>query len=415
MNVIEVAIIGAGPYGMSIAAHLRARGVSFRIFGEPMQFWREMPPAMFLKSRGSAANIYTPGNRFPFAKYSEDRGLEPAEPCAIADFARYGVVVQQAILPEVESIEVVHIAGTVGGFKITLSNSEELVAGRIVVAIGLKAFARMPQQLLGLPRELASHTGDHSKFDNFNGRKVCVLGGGQSALQAAALLHEAGADVEVLVRKSKIDFSSRVAGRRSLFQRLRRPANRLGFGLKSWVLDTFPGAVYYLPDRWRVPFVRSFLGPSVAWWLRERVTDKFPIHTDCSLLGAEAREGRLALRIHEQNKGEYEVLCDHMVAGTGFKVDVDRLQFLDASLRQAIARIDGSPRLDRYFQSSVNGLHFVGTMSALSFGPLFRFVVGADYTSRALARHFANVTSSLSPASAPKMASPKHSMRPRLS
>jgi cation diffusion facilitator CzcD-associated flavoprotein CzcO len=342
MNVIDVAIIGAGPYGMSIAAHLRARGVSFRIFGEPMQFWREMPPAMFLKSNSSAADIYAPGNRLTFVKYSKDRGLEPVEPCAIADFARYG-------MPEIETIEVIHIAGSAEGFKIALSNSEELVAGRVVVATGLKAFARMPQELRGLPPELASHTGDHATFDDFNGKKVCVLGGGQSALQAAALLHEAGAFVEVLVRKSKINFSSRMAGRGSLFQRLRRPTSRLGIGLKSWVLDSFPGAVYFLPDRWRVPFVKSFLGPSVAWWLRERVTDKFPIHTNCSLLGANAREGRLALRIHEQNKGDYEVLCDHIVAGTGFKVDIDRLQFLDANLRQAIARVDGAPRLDGAF------------------------------------------------------------------
>jgi hypothetical protein len=76
---------------------------------------------------------------------------------------------------------------------------------------------------------------------------------------------------------------------------------------------------------------------------------KFPIHTNCSLLGAESRDRRLLLRIHDKNRGKYEVLCDHIVAGTGFEVDVDRLHFLDASLRQAIARIDRSPRLDRYF------------------------------------------------------------------
>jgi hypothetical protein len=407
-NVVDVAIIGAGPYGMSIAAHLRARGISYRIFGEPMQFWREMPPAMFLKSLGTATNICTPDNRFPFAKYSKDRGLEPDEPCAIADFARYGIFVQQAAVPEVEPIEVIHVARNAESFEITLSNTENFIARHVVVAIGLKAFARMPQEVLALSSELASHTCHHASFERFRGKRVFVLGAGQSALQAAALLHEAGAQVEVLVRKSEIDFSSRMPSQRSLFERLRRPRSGLGPGLKTWVLDTFPGALYFMPDRWRVPFVRSFLGPSVAWWLRERVTDKFPIHMNCSLLGAEARDGRLALRVHHQDRGDYEILCDHIVAGTGFEVDVDRLEFLDARLRQAIARVDRSPRLDRRFQSSVNGLHFVGTMSAMSFGPLFRFVVGAGYTSRVLTRHFAKSTNL--PAPTLGMASPEHSI-----
>ena len=399
MNVIDVAVIGAGPYGLSIAAHLRSRGISFRIFGEPMQFWREMPSSMFLKSNSSATNIYTPkSDRLTFAEYSKRLGLETFEPCAIADFARYGIFIQKSVLPEVERLEVIHVTGTAGHFEITLSNSESLIARRVVVAIGIKSFARMPHELLGLPPELATHTCDHSTFDIFGGKKVCVLGAGQSALQAAALLHEAGAQVEVLVRGPLIDLGTYTGLRRSLAQRLRRPKNRLGYGWKSWVLDAFPGAFYFVPDRWRIPFVRSFLGPSVAWWLRDRVIDKFPIRTSCSLLASKATCGRLALHIHEKGKGEFDVLCDHVVAGTGFEVDVDRINFLDASLRRAITRIDRSPRLDSCFQSSVTGLHFVGTMSALNFGPLFRFVVGADYTSRVLGRHFANLTRSPAPA-----------------
>ena len=249
MNIIDVAIVGAGPYGLSIAAHLRARGISFRIFGEPMQFWREMPPSMFLKSNSSATNIYTPpSDRLMFATYCKDRALEAFEPCAIADFARYGIFVQKAILPQVEPIEVIHIAGTAGYFEVTLSNLEKLIARRIVVAIGLKAFARMPDELLGLPPELASHTCDHSTFDDFVGQKVYVLGAGQSALQAAALLHEAGAYVEVLVRRSVI-----------------------------------PGACYFVPDRWRIPFVRSLSRAEAAcsWWLRYRAPNSSTRNQAC--------------------------------------------------------------------------------------------------------------------------------------
>jgi thioredoxin reductase len=393
-RIVEVAIIGAGPYGLSIAAHLRESGISIRIFGEPMQFWREMPPAMFLKSLGSATDIYTPGDRFPFVDYCKARGLEPEEPCAIADFARYGIEVQQTVVPEVEPVNVRQLARHPEGFEITLANSERLLARHVVVAIGLKAFASMPAEVRGLPEELASHTCHHASFGRFAGKKVFVLGAGQSAMQAAALLHEAGAEVEVLVREAKVEFSSHSTGEPSLYDRLRRPKSGLGSGLKNWLLEAVPGGLYEVPDRWRVPFVKTHLGPKVAWWLRERVSDKFPIHTHTSLIAARSQAERLTLSIRDQSKGVYEVTCDHIVAGTGFVVDVDRIDFFEPNLRQSIARVEGSPRLDRRFQSSVPGIFFVGTMSAMSFGPMFRFVVGAAYTSRVLTRYFAGLTPS---------------------
>ena len=277
-----------------------------------------------------------------------------------------------------------------------------------MIAVGLKAFARIPKELADFPPALVSHTCEHSTFDTFAGKKVFVLGAGQSALQAAALLHEAGAHVEVLVRKSRIEFSSRSPGKRSWLERIRRPKSGLGVGPKNWLLSTFPGAVHYLPDSWRVPFVKKFLGPSVAWWLKERVTDKFPIHYGCSITSARATDGRLAITLLDKDKNVREMSCDHLVAGTGFEVNLDRLAFLEPGLCQSIARIEKAPRLDGVFQSSVPGLLFVGTASAMSSGPLFRFVTGAPYTARVLARHFASlakrtahVRRDLSPAPAP--------------
>jgi pyruvate/2-oxoglutarate dehydrogenase complex dihydrolipoamide dehydrogenase (E3) component len=384
----SVAIIGAGPYGLSIAAHLRARGVPFRIFGEPMSFWREMPPRMFLKSLASATSIAMPdgGNLFP--DWSRARGLEAEEPCAIADFSTYGVDVQKVAVPEVEQVLATRVVRSKDGYQITLTTGETFSAGSVIVAVGLKTFARIPAELAGFSAEHVSHTCHHSTFETFRGKKVAVVGAGQSALQAAALLHECGASVEVFVRKSAIDFSVRTEGKRSLIDRIRWPKSGLGVGHKNWLLDSFPGVLRMVPDRWRVPFVKTHLGPSVAWWLRERVTGKFPVHVNSAVTSAELRDGRLALKVGDK-AGEREAVFDHIVAGTGFEMNIDRLAFLDAGIRSQLARIERSVRLDGNFQSSVPGLHFVGTVSAMSFGPLFRFVAGARYTARILSRHLA--------------------------
>lgn len=384
----SVAIIGAGPYGLSIAAHLRARGVPFRIFGEPMSFWREMPPQMFLKSLASATSIAIPDGTWLFPDWSRKHGLEDEEPCAIADFATYGIDLQKAAAPEVEPVVVSRVAPSKDGYQITLGTGETFSAGSVVVAVGLKTFARIPAELAGFPAEHVSHTCHHSTFETFRGKSVAVLGAGQSALQAAALLHECGASVEVFIRKSEIDFSVRTQGKRTLVDRLRWPKSGLGAGWKNWVLDSFPGALRMVPDRWRVPFVKSHLGPSVAWWLRERVTDKFPVHFNSAVKSAELRDSRLALKVSD-TAGTREQAFDHVVAGTGFDMNIDRLTFLDAGIRSQLARIERSVRLDGNFQSSVPGLHFVGTVSAMSFGPLFRFVAGARYTARVLSRHLA--------------------------
>jgi hypothetical protein len=204
-------------------------------------------------------------------------------------------------------------------------------------------------------------------------------------LQSAALLHEAGAKVELFVRGAKIHFSSEMPARRGFLAKLRRPDSGLGLGLKNWVMERFPGLVWYLPARWRIGFVKNHLGPSVAWWLAARVTDQFPIHYHASLRAAGIVDGKLRVAFTDANTGAVEnFFCDHLVAGTGFEVDIDRLAFLAPKLRSEIARMAGSARLDRSFQSSVPGLYFVGTVSAMSFGPLFRFVVGARYTAKTL-------------------------------
>jgi hypothetical protein len=382
--ICEVAIVGAGPYGLSIAAHLKERGVAHRIFGQPMLTWQKMPRGTFLKSLGFATDIYLPGRRNNFIAYSRERGLETVEPCAMADFARFGVLTQSLAVPNLETVEISRISREGDLFLVTTASNETFPARNVIVAVGLSHFAYIPEEFAGLSSTYVTHTSDWSDFGSFAGKDVCVIGAGASSLDAAAQLIDAGARPTLLVRGSGIGFSWKTPAKRSRWEMIRRPNSALGFGLRSWIFEVIPGLAHYMPDSWRVHMHRTHYGPLGGWWLRDRVEGKTPLRTHCSIVGAELRGERVALTIREEGKGQSEIVCDHVIAGSGFEMDADRLPFLDDEIKRGVRRIEKAPALDRRFQSTVPGLFFVGPMSSMSFGPLFRFVVGAQYTARTL-------------------------------
>lgn len=394
MSRVSVAIIGAGPYGLSLAAHLAARNVEHRIFGRPMQFWSEVAEASgerYLRTYCFGTNISTPNPGFAFADYSRPRGLETFEPCSIGDFAAYGHWFQQANVPWVEPVDVAHVAGQSDGFAVTLADGQRLVADRVVVAIGLTCFAYVPSAIASLPPALAVHTSQITSFAAFKGRDVAVIGAGQSALEAAALLHEAGARPQLLVREGSVGWMNRVPHSRSLWRRLRSPISSLGSGPKAWALAHFPGALHRFPTALRTRLIKNHLPPEGAWWLRERVENLVPVHVGATVDEAREVDGRVALRLRVANNGgERQLLVDHVIAGTGYDIDVERLAFLHPTLRCAIQRIGRAPGLNANFETSVPGLSVVGPASAMSFGPLFRFVAGAEYTAQVISAHLAS-------------------------
>ncbi len=405
MSQSAIAIIGAGPYGLSLSAHLSARKIEHRIFGRPMQFWSKVAQAgdeRYLKSYCFGTDLSSPMPGFSFADYNRPRGLETFEPCSMANFTAYGQWFQQKNVPWVESSDVAHVAPHSNGFALTLASGERVFALHVVVATGLAQFAYIPAALASLPPELALHSSHINSFLSFKGRRVAIIGAGQSALEAAALLHEVGASPELLVRAATVHWHQRVTpGRRSLWRRLRSPISNLGTGPKAWALTEFPGMMHRIPAAWRTRFVKRHLPAEGAWWLRPRVVDRVPMHFETSILAASEQGGRVALKLNDAAAGIVRQLnVDHVIAGSGFSIDVDRLQFLDPKLRACIRRLERAPDLDANFETSVPGLHFIGPTSAMSFGPLFRFVAGAEYTSRIVSAHLASqpLTAALSSA-----------------
>ena len=381
-----VAIVGAGPYGLSVAAHLDARGVPFRVFGPPMSFWREMPATLNLKSFAFATSLAIPRPHFTFPEYCRRHGLPDLEPCTMESFADYGLWVQRTLVPGVDPTPVAHVKRDDGGFLVTRGDRRVIRADNVLVATGLTGFSHVPDVFAGLPPDRVSHTSDHRGFAAFRGQRVAVIGAGASAIESATLLYEAGAEPLLIARRKELVFHDRFDPRRSIRERLRSPNSVLGPGRKSWVLEHFPMAVHFVPEARRVRFTRKYLGPAGPWWIRDRFRGNVPFVTEAEVNGARMENGKVRLLLQLPGSARVEVV-HHVLAGTGFEVDVDRIAFLDPDLRREVRRIERGPSLSRHFESSVRGLYFAGVSAAFSFGPLFRFVAGTRVAAPIIARH----------------------------
>jgi cation diffusion facilitator CzcD-associated flavoprotein CzcO len=386
----QVAVIGAGPNGLSVATHLRHRGLAVRAFGPPMSFWLRMPATINLKSFAWATNVAAPRPHFTYQEYCRAHGLQDVEPCSMASFAEYGLWAQRELVPDVVPTQVAGLRACGDGFELGLPGGETVRARRVVIATGLSYFENMPKELRALPPALASHTAAHTDYSVFAGKSVAVLGAGASAVEAAALVQEAGGRSLLLAREKELVFHTKLDAQRPLREKLRAPNSVLGPGRKSWVLEHFPPLLHYVPEARRVRFTHGYLGAAGPWWLRDRFFGKVAVQLRSRVTGAVERGGKVCLDVVEDGKpGARAMEFDHVIAWTGFVVDVDRIPFLDAALRARIRRIERSPALSRVFESSVRGLYFVGPAAALSFGPLFRFVTGASYAAPTVARHAA--------------------------
>ncbi len=393
----KVAIIGAGPYGLSLASHLRARGVPFNIFGRVMETWQEkMVEGMFLKSDGFASNLSDPEGRFTLKSYCAQHGIgyrDLGVPIPRRVFADYALEFQRRLVPNVDDGVVVSLARVNGGFTLGLSDGREVTASVVVVAVGLGYFKQIPAPLATLSPDHLSHSADHKRVDCFRQRDVIVLGGGASAMDLAIQLHEHGSNVRVVARTPEIRFQDRIVEPRTLWRRARRPASPIGLGWRSQIISDAPMLFHFLPESVRLRTVQGYLRPTPGWFTKEMVVGRIPTHAGLSLRGATARGGRVHLALADHRGAEQDMSADHVVAATGYKLDARRLDFLDRDLLAALNLAGDTPVLSRDFQSSVRGLYFAGPLSSNSFGPPMRFVVGAEFASRRIALHLAEFAS----------------------
>jgi FAD-dependent urate hydroxylase len=382
-NGCEIAVIGAGPYGLSVAAHLRHAGLSVRIFGEPMSFWRDhMPKGMRLRSPWRASHISDPAGLLSLDAFASEHHAERADQLPLQDFVTYGSWFQQRAVPDVDRRSVRRVEANAQGFRLTLADGEIIAAGRVVVATGLASQDYRPPAFRGLSAALVSHACEHADFSPLRGKHVAVIGRGQSACESAALLAEAGADVELICR-GELRWLGATGGEvpmRSAALELREllaAPSAVGPFPLSWLAE-FPAIARHMPFAMRDWFNKRCLKSGAAGWLKPRF-DAVKRNEGRAITGVRAAAGRITLDLDNGSRS-----FDHVILGTGYRIDVSRLDFLSPQLLTTIASVEGSPLLRSGFESSVPKLHFAGSYAVNSFGPLMRFVAGAPYAARAI-------------------------------
>jgi|SRR5215467_881764 len=390
MTKCDVAILGAGPYGLSAAAHLRTiKGLDVHTFGEPMSFWeRNMPLGMLLRSGWAATHIADPDQSLTLDAYKA-ASSNFSSPVPLDRFTDYGLWYQRRAVPDLDRRKVVRMESGTKGFRLILEKGETISARRVVVAAGISPFAWRPAEFASLPNFLASHTSEHRDLSKFAGKRVLVVGSGQSALESAALLHEAGAQTEVVARAHNINWLGGLVSR----------TIRFGLGPKLSTLlyaptDVGPAGISQIVAR--PDLVRRFPRPVQDWlrkrsirpagarWLVARL-QSVPMELGRSVVSAAALADQVRVKLDDGSQRT----VDHVLLGTGYRIDVTKYSFFAPGLARSISCQEGYPRLREGFETSVPGLHILGAPAVWSFGPLMQFVVGTHYTSRSLLRSIA--------------------------
>lgn len=392
-----VAVIGAGPFGLSTAAHLRARGIPVRVFGDPMVSWRDhMPAGMLLKSTPAASNLDAPQPGHTLVDYCDAAGIPrlvtDEDIVPVETFIAYGQWFQQKLVPELEQVRVVSVdRSEQGGFQLKLDSGESFTARAVVVATGLSGLSHLPPELAAAapdgpaPTGPLSHSSQHHDLTRYSGKELIVVGAGQSALETAALAAEAGARVRVVARgRGSVAF-----GAPPWKQPRLRPESPFGRAWSLWALTYYPHPYRHLPAGTRHYLVRRVLGPLGAWWLRDRFEGKVRVTEVDRILMADTSQEHPSLEVLTDAGTVDRLAADHVIAATGYRVDLAAMGFLGHGLRTALAVSRGTPRLGAGYVSSVPGLYFTGLPAAASYGPVMRFVCGTEFASPRLARHLA--------------------------
>jgi hypothetical protein len=377
----EVAVVGAGPYGLAAAAHLRGAGVHTQVFGEAMAFWRRnMPKGMRLRSAWHASHIGDPDRALTLDAYAQDCGLAPRQNLPLEEFVSYGEWFQACAVPDLDPRKVVRIETRDRGFRLVLDDGESVNAGRVIVATGLANQDFRPAAFAGAPAALVSHTSEHVDLARLAGLRVAVIGRGQSAAESAVLLSEAGVEVELISRGDVRWLGAQQCAAAIDSEPVWHPNKILvapsGVGPfpLNW-LNEAPGLVRRLPASVRGLANACSMRAGAAAWLLPR-SAAVRLNPGRNVAGVQIDGGRITLHLDDGAE-----TFDHVLLATGYRVDLARLGLLK-ELLGGIRCADGAPVLSPGFESSMPRLHFIGASAIASYGPLMRFIAGCPFTAR---------------------------------
>ena len=390
----DVVIMGAGPYGLSAAAHLLGQGLNVAIFGKPMELWRDfMPKGMLLRSYWWATNLSDPQKQFGLERYlNEILGRQPFDPVPGETIADYGVWFQKHVVPNVDETFIQTIEHREDAFEVTLVDGRVVICSSVIMAPGLQPYVYRAPEYAHLPKELVSHTAEHHTFDELVGKKVVTIGGGQSALESSALAYESGVQLEIVSRKALhwLSGDASFPASRPLLERLLEPKASIAPGWFNKIEETFPYSFQRLPRSTKDRFLSGIgsHGPAGSAWLKPRLLGKVPLHEKTTVQQIKETDNGLLLTLST----DQTLKADHIMLATGYQLDLTRLSMLGDSLLPRIRHDRGAPILSSHFETSVPGLYMLGYSSFKSCGPYYRFVVGVGAAAQRVTKAVAQRT-----------------------
>jgi cation diffusion facilitator CzcD-associated flavoprotein CzcO len=377
---LDVAVVGAGPYGLSVAAHLR--GLRCRVFGSPMETWRtRMPQDMRLRSAWEETSLSAPRDRGTIDAWAAATREPRREPIDLPTFLRYAGWFAETFVDEADPADVAQVEEADGGFRITTTAGAEAFARRLVLAVGVVPFANAPPPFDAHLNGRVSLAVERRELDDLRGRRLAIVGGGQSALDAAALAVEAGVETELLVRSRLHWFADREPHyeRGALARRLYRLAYpAVGYGpppLNRLVLH--PDLFARLPVSWRLRLTRRLLRAGASPAVHGRIRGEVRVLENTVVRGVCETGGGVRLELADGQTRE----ADHVIVAAGYRFALERLDFLAPSLRGQIATQHAWPAIDDQFASTSRpDVFFVGFAAEGRFGPVSRYVLGTRFT-----------------------------------
>jgi len=384
-----VVIVGAGPYGLSLASYLRSLNVKYRIFGAPMRPWMDnMPPGMVLKSRFNASDLYDPKHSFTIKDYYRENGRIPNDmnPIETETFVNYALQFQKRFVPDLCTDMVTHIEPNGKQYRVQTSGNENIIASAVIIAVGVYDFAYIPEQFNNLDKQFLTHSSQYGNVDHFKDKDVAVVGAGASAIDLAIALQNANARVSIVTRRKALSFHLPPETTfLSKLGQIRYPSSPLGAGWRIMFCAHAPSMLYRLPFATKHKMATMYLGPSPGWSTKERA-QKIETFLATKIVSLEAK-GQQVHMIYERAQERLSKLVDHIIVATGYRPNINKLSFLESSIVKLVDNLQGIPILSSNFETSSPGLYAIGPIATSSFGPIMRFVYGADFTSRVLSKH----------------------------
>jgi len=366
----KIMIVGAGPYGVSIANTLWEKGVPFQIAGHAFSLWHHHThDTMAIRSDWHTSEIDSPSRKYHFGEflrnhypYEADELLKERIPIEV--FRNYLKQVERQLPYDIIQEEVISLKHENPRFLLETDGGIQVEAEAVVLATGIGTHRYLPNCLQQLPEEQVVHVWDTEKLSDFRDRSLLVVGGGQSAAESIAHLSPHN-QITWLSRREPIFFSTPINLPEPVF---------------DFVLKVSP-YYYYLPEFLRQLFEKKYGVSTITPDLKATVTDP-SIHR---IFGS-VEELELYSQSGVVHSHKLDSDFDAVIAATGYRYRLENLDFIDIDLAGTINTHHQLPTLNVNFETSVPCLFVVGGMAEHAFGPAQRFMIGAGHAAKCIGK-----------------------------